>query len=383
MCPLLGILSAAGTAASIGYCAVAVRAALRFRRSRAVSTVNANLPPVSILKPLKGTDPEMYENLRSHCVQNYPEYEILFGTSDPDDSATAAVQKLQREFPNRRILLLHCDKALGANGKVSNLAQMAAVASYDVLLVNDSDIRVGTGYLQTVVRDLEQPGVGMATCLYRGVPAHTMGSRLEALGISTDFSAGVLVAREIEHGLRFGLGSTLALRKGDLKAIGGFEAIVDYLADDYELGKRIANKNLQLVLSHSIVESYLPPYDFSQFFSHQLRWARTIRASRPAGYAGLLMTFTLVWALLNLALTAGATWAIGLFCAALAARVIMAVAVGKLVLNDDEVLRSLWLLPLRDLFAVAVWIVGMWGRKIVWRGETFVVKAGKLERCGK
>jgi ceramide glucosyltransferase len=325
----------------------------------------------------------MYENLRSHCVQNYPEYEIFFGISDPDDSATAVVQKLQREFPNRRILLLHCDKALGANGKVSNLAQMAAVASYDVLLVNDSDIRVGTGYLQTVVRDLEQPGVGMATCLYRGVPAHTMGSRLEALGISTDFSAGVLVAREIEHGLRFGLGSTLALRKGDLEAIGGFEAIVDYLADDYELGKRIANKNLQLVLSHSIVESYLPPYDFSQFFSHQLRWARTIRASRPAGYAGLLMTFTLVWALVNLALTAGATWAIGLFCAALAARVIMAVAVGKLVLNDDEVLRSLWLLPLRDLFAVAVWIVGMWGRKIVWRGETFVVKAGKLERCSK
>ncbi len=279
----------------------------------------------------------MYENLRTHCLQNYSEYEILFGTSDPDDPATAVVQKLQREFPNRRILLLHCDKILGANGKVSNLAQMAAVASYDVLLVNDSDIRIGTDYLQTVVRDLEQPGVGMATCLYRGVPAHTLGSRLEALGISTDFSAGVLVAREIEHGLRFGLGSTLALRKRDLEAIGGFEAIVDYLADDYELGKRIANKNLKVVLSHSIVESYLPPYDFSQFCSHQLRWARTIRA----------------------------------------------IVTGKLVLNDREALRSLWLLPLRDLFAVAVWIVGMWGRKIVWRGETFVVRAGKLERYGE
>lgn len=325
----------------------------------------------------------MYENLRTHCLQNYSEYEVLFGTSDPDDPATAVVQKLQREFPNRRILLLHCDKILGANGKVSNLAQMAAVASYDVLLVNDSDIRVGTDYLQTVVRDLEQPGVGMATCLYRGVPAHTLGSRLEALGISTDFSAGVLVAREIEHGLRFGLGSTLALRKRDLEAIGGFEAIVDYLADDYELGKRIANKNLKVVLSHSIVESYLPPYDFSQFYSHQLRWARTIRASRPGGYAGLLMTFTLPWALLNLALAPSATWAIGFFLAALVARATMAIVTGKLVLDDGEALRSLWLLPLRDLFAVAVWIVGMWGRKIVWRGETFVVRAGKLERYGE
>jgi ceramide glucosyltransferase len=322
----------------------------------------------------------MYENLRSHCVQNYPEYEILFGTSDPNDPATAVVQKLQREFPNRRILLLHCDKILGANGKVSNLAQMAAVASYDVLLVNDSDIRVGTGYLQTVVHELEQPSVGMVTCLYRGVPAHTMGSRLEALGISTDFSAGVLVAREVEHGLRFGLGSTLALRKRDLEAIGGFEAIVDYLADDYELGKRIANKNLKVVLSHSIVESYLPPYDFSQFYSHQLRWARTIRASRPAGYAGLLMTFTLAWALLNLALTAAATWAIGFFCAALAARVIMAAAVGKLALNDEQVLRSLWLLPVRDLLAVVFWIGGICGRQILWRGERFQLKDGKIQR---
>lgn len=207
-----------------------------------------------------------------------------------------------------------------------------------------------------------------------------MGSRLEALGISTDFSAGVLVAREVEHGLRFGLGSTLALRKRDLEAIGGFEAIVDYLADDYELGKRIANKNLKVVLSHSIVESYLPPYDFSQFYSHQLRWARTIRASRPAGYVGLLMTFTLAWALLNLTLTAGANWAIGFFCAALATRVIMAAAVGKLALNDEEVLRSLWLLPMRDLLAVVVWIGGIWGRKILWRGERFQLKDGKIQR---
>src|SRR6266496_4502444 len=161
MGPLLGILSAAGTAASIGYCGVAVRAALRFRRSRAVSTSTANLPPVSILKPLKGTDTEMYENLRTHCLQNYSEYEILFGTSDPDDPATAVVQKLQREFPNRRILLLHCDKILGANGKVSNLAQMAAVASYDVLLVNDSDIRVASDSLLPAAPALEQPAVAI------------------------------------------------------------------------------------------------------------------------------------------------------------------------------------------------------------------------------
>src|SRR3954469_5103101 len=181
-------------------------------------------PPVSILKPLKGMDPEMYESLRSHCVQDYPEYEIIFGVRDAADDSVACVEQLQREFPEGEIRLIICNEILGLNVKVSNLEQMAGSARFQYLIVNDSDICVGKDYLQRVMGALADPKVGMVTCLYRGVAAPTLGSKLEALGISTDFCAGVLVARELERGLHFGLGSTLAFRRADLERIGGFKS---------------------------------------------------------------------------------------------------------------------------------------------------------------
>ena len=163
-----------------------------------------DLPPISILKPLKGTDPEIYESFRSHCLQDYPEYEIIFGVSDPNDPAIESVKELQREFPDRRIQLVVSPKILGANVKVSNLAQMLAEARYDHLIVNDSDIRVEPDYLRRVTAPLADSRVGMVTCLYRGVAGATLGSRLEALGIGTDFCASVLAARQLEGGIRFG-----------------------------------------------------------------------------------------------------------------------------------------------------------------------------------
>jgi ceramide glucosyltransferase len=375
-------VAAAGAAASIAYSGFSTWAGAQFVLRRRRPSADANhLPPVSILKPLKGTDPEMYQSLRSHCVQSYPEYEILFGITDPNDPAAAMVQRLIREFPDRALRLVQCDKKLGANGKASSLAQMAAIAQHDVLLVNDSDIRVEPDYLRTVTKELTAPGVGLVTCLYRGVPAHTIASKLEALAIATDFMAGVLAAERLEGGLRFGLGSTLALRRSDLEAIGGFEAIADYLADDYQLGWRIAERNLKVKLSDSVVETYLPAYDLSGFFSHQLRWARTIRTSRPGGYGGLLLTFTLPWAILTLTLMRGATWGWVLFAAALLVRSSMALVIGKLVLRDRAVLHLFWLIPVRDVIAVVVWLGGLAGRKIIWRGETFYLKDGKLERA--
>ncbi len=258
------------------------------------------MPPVSILKPLKGTDPDIYESFRSHCLQDYPEYEIIFGVSDPDDPAVASVQQLQREFPERSIRLVVCPNKLGANVKVSNLEQMLSAARYQHLLVNDSDIRVEPDYLRRIMAPLTDERVGMVTCLYRGVPAATLGSRLESLGISTDFCAGVLVARQLEGGLRFGLGSTLAFRRADLERIGGFKSIVDFLADDYELGRRIAGLGLQVVLSDVVVETHLPAYDLRGFLSHQLRWARGVRDSRAGGYIGLVSTYGLMWGLFAL-----------------------------------------------------------------------------------
>src|SRR5712692_2517385 len=231
------ILSALVAAVSVLYCVLCMWAGARFALQRRHSAPPAEeTPPVSVLKPLKGTDPEMYASLRSHCVQNYADYEILFGITTPDDPAVPVVAKLIEEFPERAIRLVRCDKKLGANGKVSSLAQLAAVAANDFFLVNDSDIRVEPDYLRQVMTELQEPGTGLVTCLYRGVPSATVASKLESLFISTDFMAGVLAARQIERGLRFGLGSTLALRRRDLESIGGFEAIADYLADDYELG---------------------------------------------------------------------------------------------------------------------------------------------------
>jgi ceramide glucosyltransferase len=381
MIQLFSGVVALGTALSMGYCALSIWSATRFLLRRTPTSPEASsLPPVSILKPLKGADLEMYECLRSHCVFNYEQYELVFGVNDPNDPAVAVVERLVHEFPNHDIRLLHCETVLGANGKVSALAQMAKLAKHGFLLVNDSDIRVQPEYLRTVITELQRPNIGLVTCLYRGVRAGTLPSRLESLGLSTDFAAGVLVARQLEGGLRFGLGSTLALRKSDLEAIGGFESIVDYLADDYELGRRIAERNLKVELSESIVETFLPAYDFPGFLAHQLRWARTIRTSRPAGYAGLLLTLTLPWATLTVLVARGATWSWEIFAAALLARVAMAVVTGRLVLQDKEVLRSLWCLPVRDFVAFGVWLAGLAGNTVWWRGELFKLRNGKLRK---
>lgn len=338
------------------------------------------MPPVSILKPIKGADPDMYEALRSHCLQDYPEYEILLGITDANDAAVPMIEKLKQEFPNHVIRIVNCEQRLGANGKVSSLAQMAPSATHEVLLVNDSDIRVERDYLKTIATDLQRPGVGLVTCLYRGTPAQTIWSRLEALGISTDFVPGVLAARAIEGGMHFGLGSTLAFRKSDLAAIGGFEGLVDYLADDYELGHRIAELGKTVLLSSQVVETHLAGYDFAGFVSHQLRWARTIRASRLLGYIGLLFTFTLPWATAVLLLAHGAAWARWAFAIAVLARFEMAAVSSELVLRDRNSVRLFWLLPLRDFLAPLTWLVGLVGQQIVWRGELFTLKDGKLLR---
>jgi ceramide glucosyltransferase len=338
------------------------------------------LPPISILKPLKGTDPQMYESFRSHCLQEYSEYEIIFGVSDPDDPAIESVKELQVEFPDRRIHLMVCSQILGANVKVSNLAQMLTQARYDHLIVNDSDIRVEPDYVRRVTAPLADSRVGMVTCLYRGVAGATLGSRLEALGISTDFCPSVLAARQVEGGIRFGLGSTLAFRRADLEKIGGFASFVDYLADDYELGKRIADLGLKVKLSEVVVETYLPAYGLRSFFAHQLRWARGVRDARAGGYLGFVVTFGLMWALLALAASGAALWAWSALVVSLFLRLTVALVVGRGVLQDRQVLRDAWLIPLRDVLAVGVWFASLGGHTVTWRGDRFRLKDGKLSR---
>jgi len=368
------LLSALGLASFLGD---------RRKKLRQAPQPENQLPPISILKPLKGIDPEIWESFCSHCEQEYPQFQLIFGVSDSADPAIEVVRKLQSKYPGLPIELIVCDRVLGANIKVSNLVQMLPAARHELLLVNDSDIRVPSDYLRKVIVPLADASVGLVTCLYRGiasptVASPTLGSRLEALSISTDFVPGVLSARFLEKGLHFGLGSTLAFRRRDLEAIGGFETLLDYLADDYELGRRIASTGKRVELSAATVTTFLPAYTLRQFFRHQLRWSRTIRDARRWGYMGLLFTFGLPWALMTLLAARGAAWAWLLFGLALAARLAIGLVAAEVVLQDRQLLRNILLLPLRDLIAPLVWAASFMGNRIHWRGDVFDVKDGRL-----
>jgi ceramide glucosyltransferase len=222
--------------------------------------------------------------------------------------------------------------------------------------------------------------VGLVTALYRGQSHCTLGSRLEALGIATDFMPGVLLSKMLEGGLRYGLGSTLAVSREALDKAGGLLPLVDCLADDYELGARVARAGYSVALSPEVVVTAIPPYSWSSFVHHQLRWARTVRDARPGGYVGLIFTYGLSWALLNLVasgLSPLSLWLLGL-CFFL--RLAQAMTVGAEVLGDHQVLPSLWLLPLRDAVALGIWVAGLSGNQIVWRGERFVLNSGRLRK---
>jgi len=382
---LLEVVAIVGTLGSCFFyllSALGLASFLRDRRKKLKRPLllDSQLPPVSILKPLKGVDPEIWESFCSHCEQEYPQFQIqmIFGVSDPADPAVEVVRKLQAKYPKLVIELMVCDRVLGTNIKVSNLVQMLPAARHELLLVNDSDIRVPAEYLRRVIAPLRDSSVGLVTCLYHGVAGPTLGSHLEAVGISTDFVPGVLSARLIEKGLHFGLGSTLAFRRRDLEAIGGFETLLDYLADDYELGRRIASSGKRVELSAATVTTFLPAYTLREFFRHQLRWSRTIRDARRWGYAGLLFTFGLPWALLTLLAARGAAWAWGLFALTFALRLACGLVAAEAVLHDRQVLRNILLLPLRDLIAPLVWGAGFMGNRIHWRGDVFDLKDGRL-----
>jgi ceramide glucosyltransferase len=370
---------AAGLAlCGMGFYALCLWSARVFLRDGRKSAP-AFTPPVSILKPLRGVDPQMYESFRSHCVQEYPEYEIIFGVGEADDPAVEAVHQLMREFPRCKIQLVVCPQVLGTNRKTSNLVQMLPHAAYDHVLVNDSDIYVTPDYLQRVMAPFASSRVGMVTCPYRGIAANTLGSKLESVGISTDFIAGVLAARQIENGIHFALGSTLAISRPALEVIGGLEPLVDYLADDFELGSRVAHAGFEVVLVDVVVETHLPHYSFRQFFEHQMRWARSTRDSRRRGYLGILLTFGLPWAIICVLLSGGGLWwSWALLAAAVTLRAAVAVQVGVGVVHDRSVWRHLWLVPLRDLIAFWVWFASFAGHQVHWRGEVFILEDGKI-----
>ena len=375
--------TSAVTIAAMGFMAAAMIAARAWQRSRRRLSATGFSPGVSVMKSLKGVDPEMLEAFRSHCRQQYAgEFELLFGVSSLAEPAANAVEELQREFPALAIQLIECPRRLGSNGKVSTLAQMTAQARYPYLLINDSDITVSPRYLERVMaRFAPRAGapVGMVTALYRGRAHGTLAARLEALGIATDFMPGVLLARMIERGLHFGLGSTLAVSRDALDKSGGLLPLVDRLADDYELGARIAHAGYRIELCPEVVETAVPAYGWRGFVEHQLRWLRTVRMSRPGGYAGLVFTHALAWALLNVLASGASGLSIWILCMCFFLRLAQAMSIGAGVLADRQVIETLWLLPVRDLLAMALWVAGFAGDTIVWRGQRFALDRGQLK----
>lgn len=367
----------------LGYLTLSLWSEVRFlvRRSAAQQRSAAGYsPPVSILKPLRGTDREMYESFRSHCLQDYPQYEIIFGVNSATDEAVADVERLRREFPGCNLRLVVCLEVLGANRKVSNLTQMMREAKYNHIVINDSDIRVPHDYLRRIIAPMKDTQVGMVTALYRAEAGKGIASRMEAVTIATDFAGGVLCAMELEGGLHFGLGSTLAFTRTASEAIGGLETLVNHLADDHELGRMISDAGHQVVLSDVVVETFLPEYSFGAMFEHQLRWARTVRDLRKFGYIGVLLTFGLPWAIAAAVCAGFAPWSLALLGMVAAARFASGILLAGPILNDRQTLADLWLIPARDIVGVAIWLASFGGDTIIWRGEKFHLKDGRLTR---
>jgi len=335
-------------------------------------------PAVTILKPVRGADAQAYENFASFCRQEYPSYQILFGVQDATDPVIPIIEHLQRDFPAYDLELVISAQELGHNRKVSNLQNLLTHAKHDVLVIADSDIRVGPDYLRRVIAPLQEPGTGMVTCLYRGTNATTLPGRLENLGLSATFGPEVCTARWLQ-GVKFALGSTIVLKRAVLNEIGGFAAIADHLADDYELGQRTAEAGHAIRLSEYVVEHVTGPVTWAQMWQHQLRWARAVRVSRPAGYGGLIVTYGVATATLALLAWQGDGWAWGLFGLTLAVRALPAFVVGILGMRDYALARWCWLLPLRDWLSFGVWLFSFTGNTIHWRGQDYsILPGGKL-----
>jgi len=364
--------------ASFAYYVVAIVAALRFFRGRDAAALSTDFtPPISILKPVYGLDRETYLNYASLCVQDYPDYEILFCVSDELDPAIPVVAKLASDFPQRRINLLIGSETLGVSDKVNKLCRMVREAQHEILAVSDSDVRVEPEYLRAIAAPFRDPAVGAVTCLYRGLTDGSLAANLEAIGNSTDFTAGVLVAWLFAP-VNFMLGATMATTKTRLAEIGGFESLVDHFSDDYELGNRIGARGHRVELSAFPVSIVYPQQTLADAFRHQLRWNVSIRFSRPAGHLGLIFTQALPLTLLAAIFAPSAAWAISLLVGYLLLRGVSAWVVGVYGMRDAGVRRHMELLPLRDAFAFIVWVASFFPQRIHWRGREFYVRDKRL-----
>jgi len=371
LCQLSMLAGYATVVASLVYSAVAlVRVALFRTQSPRPAAFR---PPITVLKPVCGLEPRLYENLRSFCAQDYPEFQILFGVRDAHDPAIPVIERLIREFPERSAALVIDPRVIGSNYKISNLANMIGRARYDFLAISDADCKVGRHYLAEVAAVFADPKVGAVTCLYRGTPVgKRLADRLGAMFINEWFLPSVLVALMSEP-LEYCFGATMAVRREALDAIGGIEALSSYLADDHMLGRLVAASGYRVALARHIVEIAINEPSLKSLFRHELRWARTMRAVRPRGYALSFVTDAVPIALLVAIATGLHSSGLILVGVALALRVLMHFA-AHAALGSKDVLWP-WLVPVRDLLTFAIRAASFVGRRVEWRQQKFSVQS--------
>ncbi len=368
------IILGALTAASACYYLVSIIAAEKFFAAPP-ARLSENFPPVSILIPLCGADFRAYQNYESLCRQDYPEFEIVFGVGDAQDSSLPVIARLQADLPQVPIQLVIGADDIGPNPKVCTLNSMLQHASHEILLMLDSDIRVGPDFIKAICGEF--PPDGLLTCLYRAGEAPGTPSKLEASGISSEFAPGVLVA-QMAGGISFAFGAAIAISKKTLQAIGGFAVIAPYLADDYMMGNLVRKAGLPVKLSRYVVETVLSKLSITDFVRHQLRWARGIRACAPWGHAGSLITNGTALSFFYFAFSGFSRFGLFVFASVSALRLLMAWMVGVRRLGDKILRHNLFLVPLRDFFSLFIWSAALFGKRVEWRGRIF-----RLEKSGK
>jgi ceramide glucosyltransferase len=349
-----------------------------FRKAQSPAAISADdfAPPASILKPLHGLDRGAYENFASFCRQEYPQYEILFAVSEKNDPAVPVVQSLIRDFPNVSIRLLINHDRKGANDKVGKLCLLAQEARYDLLIITDSDVRVAPDYLRKLAHIFRDPRIGAVTALYRAIEAPSFGAVMDTMG-SLSFCGSALVARKFE-GLKFTMGSTGAITREVLAEIGGFAPLLDMHSDDYELGRRVAEKGYRVELAPDPVDMEFPSETLGDYLRHELRWLIGLRHIRPGGHFGLLMTHGIAWAAAVAVLAPSRTVAAVWISVYLITRLLSGYVIGVWGLRDPVVSRKLWLLPLHDLFWFFLWLASFVINRIKWRGLVFTLKNGRM-----
>lgn len=361
-------LALAISAASIGY---TILAAARLQRlaKRPKDAVSSSRPTVTVLKPLAGVEAELFENLCSFVDQAYPQVQVIFGVADANDPAIEIAQRVIARFPDADLSLVVGDGTVAANPKIANLSAMIEHAKYDLLVAVDADMRVDSAYIDSVAAAFDDPRVGAVTALYCGVPIGGLASQLGASYINEQFAPSVLVANLVEP-LTYCFGSTMAVRRSVLEEIGGLGALGTHIGDDYVLGKLVTERGYRVALAPCVVHNIVYEPDVRTLAEHELRWARTIRAQRPLGYATLFVTQPVLCAALIVCATAGSLASWIAFAAAFASRVLLADAARRAFPASRP---PMWSIPMRDALTAAVWIGGFFARSVRWRDRRYSI----------